>query len=254
MNILLFLCFLCFYVSNLSLIRTFHIHSYSRHYIKRFSKENDFIDAEIVGEENYSLGKTGSNENIDLDDGKNMLMNNSVVQGILKVFGKDELSIKKRKRNEDMNSFIDKAFEGSGLLGGGLKLIVKGVAGLVSDAFADSIDDVDAVREATIKRLESDESVVDMFGSDISLGSTISSMSSSININGSQKKTIQLIFQVSGRLNEGVARVSADIDGSRNVEIKNLEIETQNEGGRRSSTIRSSQIGRGRVIDTDEIL
>ena len=47
-------------------------------------------------------------------------------------FGQDEESIKKRERKKQLNTAIDKVFEGSGALGTVIGSLAKGVGGIIA--------------------------------------------------------------------------------------------------------------------------
>merc|ERR1712118_166441 len=54
-----------------------------------------------------------------------------VVGGLKKFFGQDEASLAKKKQEAELDKALDQAFAGTGLLGGMMKNMVKGVGGMV---------------------------------------------------------------------------------------------------------------------------
>merc|ERR1711991_193295 len=175
------------------------------------SRRDDFIDAEIIGEE----GSIQRWDELDERANEKRGNKNKLIQGVLSLLGQDEASKKKRERNKKMNTMIDQAFEGTGLLGGGLKNVFKAVAAPLADAMAERMGDMELIQDAVIKILESKSEVVNYLGGDIRLGSAIQSMSSSVNINGNLRKQMNLVMPVSGRRDSGVVQVDANVNGRR---------------------------------------
>ena len=175
-------------------------------------RKDEFIDAEIVGEEG-SIQRTGDSNGS--SSSRDFKKRNKLVEGVLSLFGQDEASKKKKERNQKMNSMIDQAFEGTGLLGGGVKNIFKAVAAPLADAMAESMGDMELVQAAVIDALERRSDVVSYLGSDIRLGAAMQSMSSSVNINGNLSKQMSLVIPVSGRRGNGVVQVGASVSGGR---------------------------------------
>lgn len=172
------------------------------------SRRDDFIDAEIIGDEGSIQRREESN------DGKPK-KRSKLVQDVLSLFGQDEASKKKRERNKKMNTMIDEAFEGTGLLGGGVKNIFKAVAAPLADAMAESMGDMNLIQEAVVDLLESKSDAVNYLGGDIKLGSAMQSMSSSVNIDGNLRKQMSLVMPVSGRSGSGVVQVEATVSEGR---------------------------------------
>ena len=168
-------------------------------------RDDDFIDAEIVGDEG-SIQRRANEKTENKPNTKNKFM-----QGVLSLLGQDEASKRKKERNKRMNTMIDEAFEGTGLLGGGVKNIFKAVAAPLADAMAENMGDMELIQDAVTDLLESRPEVVSYLGSDIRVGSAMQSMSSSVNINGVSRKQLSLVMPVSGRKGSGVVQVDASL-------------------------------------------
>ena len=210
-------------------------------------KENDYIDAEIINESDSIVPKfKGKGPGL-----LNNLSNNPIVRGIKKIIRQDDKSIERRKRNDKMNTMIDQAFEGTGLLGGGFKTIVKGFATIAADAFSESVEDIELVQSAAKRKIKLNQKAASYLGENLYCSSPISTMSSSSNINGNVKKTIQLVFQVSGDSGIGMAQISASVTNKKSVEIQRLSLQTP-EG--RSIPLSDGNSESGDIIDVDQIL
>ena len=236
--------------------------------LKISSKPDNYIDAEIVGDEN-KLQKYESSPK----------KSNPIVNKFLELIGQDDASKEKKKRNEAMNTMIDKAFEGTGLIGGAVKGIFKGVANMVADGMTTAMGDISLVQDAVKEKLEQSRllsseaknflssksvnkhfcisfifsSVISTFGSVISCGPPMQTMTSSININGNVKKSLNLVIPIQGSSSGGFARVVAEIDSTGEVQLQQLVVQT-NDG--RSINVSGGEGGRqsSRVIDTEQII
>ena len=204
-------------------------------------KKDDFIDAEVVGENGGKdrLRVFGGMENKKPDERKTR---NPIVQGLLKVFGQDEKSIKKREQEKQVDTMIDKVFEGSGLLGMGMSGIIKGVAKMAAAAMTESMGETEEVMNAVRQSLRSSSVAKSYFGEDINISAPMSTMSSSMSINGNVQKTVTLILPVFGRLSNGIVKVSASCRQGEAVKINEMVLQTQDG---REVPISTSSSGRG---------
>lgn len=217
--------------------------------VKFNGKKDDFIDAEIVGENGKEdrMSVFGDTGNKNSDEKKSR---NPIVQGLLKIFGQDEKSIKKREQEKQVDTMIDKVFEGSGLLGMGMKGIVKGVAKMAAAAMTESMGETEEVMNAVRQSLRSSSVAKSYLGEVINISAPMSTMSSSMNINGNMQKTVTLILPVLGQLSNGILKVSASCRQGGIVEIDKMVLQTQD--GREVSIGASSRGGgggSGSVID-----
>jgi len=208
-------------------------------------KSNDFI----------GISKKSSNENVQQDNNPLTSGIMKVFEGVKKTFGIDKESQIKRERKREVNTMIDKMMTGTGVLGGVVGGLMKGVGGMVLDAMADSANDVDLVRKKVETSLDMDSSASSILGDDVKCGSPYSSSFSSSNINGFISKSISLAMPVSGSRGDGQVEVQASLDGSGSVSFNRLIFQSSNGkiinvvggGGGRGGG------GGGKIIDVEAI-
>ena len=215
--------------------------------LKRYSmkgKKDDFVDAEIVGEDNGMSIFGGQIKNS--GDGKK----SPLVQGLLRIFGQDEKSIKRREQEKQLDTMIDKVFEGSGLLGMGMKGVVKGVAKVVASSMSEAIGNSDAVLAEVNTQLRSSSIVKAYIGEIVTIHSPMSTMSSSMNINGNVQKGMTIFVPVMGRLGGAMVRVVATCGPNEAVDITQLFLQTDSgEEVLINDTFKGRGGGPGSVID-----
>lgn len=219
----LLLLLLCVFVSGYSIHNLSQKRRLNRYFIA--AKKDDFVDAEIVG-------NGGKDSSINIFEGLTRKSGdekkNPLVQGLLKIFGKDEKSIKKREQEKQIDTAIDKIFEGSGLLGMGMKGVVKGVAKMVTASMSETMDDTQAVITEVDRQVRSSSVVKSNIGEVVSIYPPMSTMSSSMNINGNVQKSMTLLIPVMGRLTGAMLRVVASRgpDPDDAVDITQLVLQT----------------------------
>ena len=194
-----------------------------------FTNNDDFIDAEIVGENSKNTDKFNLLKRSESPTDKKSRVN-SIFNSIATFFGQDEKSIQKRKRKKELNTAIDSIFEGSGLLGTVFKSVAKGVGGMIADAVAESSNDFQTIQLSVEEILENSADAKSVLGSDVSCAMPISSSSSSISVNGEVSKFIQMIMPVTGSMASGQARVECSFSSSGKLQITDVIVATQFSG------------------------
>jgi hypothetical protein len=222
-------------------------------------KSDDFIDAEIVDsrdgpkDEKRKSGRAGGTIINRWDDDENdndRKEKGGLLSKVASFFGMDKESREKRERKREINTAIDRAFQGTGLLGGLMGGIAKTVGGMMAETMYEATKDFEMVQSAVVRRLEMDSSVTKSLGDMISLSQPFTSSSSSMNINGVVTKQYFYIMSASGDRGMGQVQVRASMEGGDKVMINELILQTQD--GR---VIRVGDGGRGpsggKIIDAE---
>lgn len=248
--LLLLLLLLC------TIITSYHIHSNSFSFsnkcrnlrIERYNKDNDFIDAEII-----DSTKSSSSSLSEKKPSKGII--SSVFNFGKKLFSNDDSKLsaidkKKKEQKEQMNSMIDEAFKGTGLVGGLFGSVIKGVGGMITDSITDASKDQNFIQDAIMNKLSSSSIASSKIGNDIRCGFPIQSSSSSFNINGNIQKSFSQVIQVQGSKGFGNVQCAGTIDSNGSIKFNQLLLQDNTsmitdllKGG--------SGGGSGTIIDTD---
>ena len=102
-------------------------------------RPDDFIEAEIVSSTDRDPKTSKSTQNIEIlgmpkekKEKEEESSGGGMFSRLASFFGQDEESIKKRERKKQLNTAIDKVFEGSGALGTVIGSLAKGVGGIIA--------------------------------------------------------------------------------------------------------------------------
>jgi hypothetical protein len=242
-----------------SIVNSYHIHSSSinsnsRHIrLLRYNKDNDFIDAEIIDNTQKSSSSSLSSDKKPtkgiissvFNFGKKLFTNNN---------DDSKLSVvekKKKEQKEQMNSMIDEAFKGTGLVGGLFGSVIKGVGGMITDSIADASKDQDFIQEAIINKLSSSSIASSKIGNDIRCGFPLQSSSSSFNINGNVQKQFSQVIQVQGSRGVGTVQAAGTIDSNGSIKFNQLLLQDNTSMITDLLLKGSGGAGSGTIIDTD---
>jgi len=209
------------------------------------------IDAEIVGESDPRPegDKNNKNKNQGMKRRDNKKESGGLFSGIVNmskkmIFGEeDEKTKRKREQKAELSKGIDSIFKGTGLAGGILGSMAKGVAGMALDAMSEATAGVDEVQQKVASALEQDGTL----GYDVHLGFPMSQSSSSLNINGIVSKSVQLLLPAEGSKGTGTVQVDAKIDDN-GVVLNRLILQTSDG---RTKSVSSAGDGIGGVIDVE---
>lgn len=218
------------------------------------------IDVDVVDDQNKPV-KRSNNKKVESKDSNTSIFGGLVsrVQGI---FGLDEATKRKREQKKMINNSIDKMLQGSGPLGTVVGGVVKMVAGMMSDAFAESANDMNAVVTAIESSLDDSGDAYDILGLNIRCGTPFSTSMSSMSINGVMTKNMNLILPVSGSKSQGQVQVASTIDNTGNVFISQLILTSTsgqvitikgNNSGDGGGRRRGGGGGGGQVIDVETV-
>ena len=142
--------------------------------------------------------------------------------GLRKMFGGEKKTMTPYQRQKkELDQQIDQVLGGTGLLGGFMGSMMKGIAGMAAKSFAQTSEDIERVQQAAVDALTT------QLGASIQFDSPMQQAYSSSSINGVVTKNIQLVFQASGSQASGYVQVSAQIDSYGNVDIINLSFNDQ---------------------------
>ena len=216
-----------------------------------FARDNDFIDAEIVSEPKKEKPKfLPAKDSKKEKEGGGLLK--TVFSGLAKVFGQDKKSIERRERRRQAETAIDKVFEGTGLVGGLLGSMVKGMGGLMAEMMEESANDLGNIQTKIVSSLSSDSACSSFLGEDIECSAPFQSSSSSSSINGVVNKSYAYVMQVQGTRNSGTVRVQANIGSDGAMRI--LELVFQGSDGRMINVRRNpGSSASGGYIDVDPL-
>lgn len=221
-----------------------------RYQLSARKNPNDFIDAEVVEPTKFprlptffpKKPETGGQES-----------KGGIFGGLAKLLGRDEASIKKREQRQELNTALDRMFEGTGIAGGLMKSMLKGVGGMMSDMLTETANDLQSIQSMVTSYLEDDSNVGSYLGDNIICSAPISSSSSSSSINGRVSKSYAYIMQVQGRNNAGTVQVQATSEGERIVVtqlvfqgVDGRVVTVKGRGGGRGG-------GRGDYIDVESV-
>ena len=245
-----------------SIVNSYHIHSSSinsitKHWhirLLRYNKDNDFIDAEIIDNTQKS---SSSSSSLSSDKKPTKGIISSVFNFGKKLFTNNnddsKLSVvekKKKEQKEQMNSMIDEAFKGTGLVGGLFGSVIKGVGGMITDSIADASKDQDFIQEAIINKLSS-SIASSKIGNDIRCGFPLQSSSSSFNINGNVQKQFSQVIQVQGSRGVGTVQAAGTIDSNGSIKFNQLLLQDNTSMITDLLLKGSGGAGSGTIIDTD---
>lgn len=132
-----------------------------------------------------------------------------ILNSIAKVFGQDKKSQEIKQKKQEINTAIDQIFKGTGLAGGILSTIAKGVAGMMSDSMSQTISDMSEVNELIIDELNKNKEVVALLGPPFQLSSPFSTRSSTSIINGLSNKSIFADLLIQGQRDTASASYAA---------------------------------------------
>lgn len=246
MRLLLALVLLKAFLSVVSSFRRFH----SVKLLSLFDTNNDFIDAEILSEPSI-VRKSTDKEPSGVQNFFASAMQ-TVTGGIERIKQIKETRDKKDKYKKEMNSMIDKAFAGTGLLGGIAGTVVKQIGSLVSDSLQKTADDFSVVQSYIASKLEGNDTVQIAVGNVQSLGMPMTASTSSSNINGKITKQFYYVFRIQGDRGAGMLTTQGSLDERDNVAITQMIL--QIDDGRTVDLGRfGDRRGTGVVIDVDAI-
>jgi len=152
---------------------------------------------------------------------------NKLTSGISRFQEQKAKNAKKAQQKREINSLIDKAFEGSGLMGGLVGNIVKGIGGIVAESLSETADDYGMVQVQIQNQLRNSPKASAALGEIIALGFPISSQSSSTNINGQVTKNFFYIIPAAGDRGEGQVTAQGSIDGGQRIFWRSLQLRTK---------------------------
>lgn len=154
---------------------------------------------------------------------KSSSTSNGLFGGIAKLFGQDEQSKEKRRRQEAVNTAVDKVFQDlnfenaglvGGLVGGLFKSVAKGVGGMVAEMAAESAGDLQAVQRGVEALLDDDPRTSNLLGEPVACGQPSSTSSSSMSINGRSQRSVMLVMPVFGSKTDALVEVAATLEAS----------------------------------------
>jgi hypothetical protein len=194
-------------------------------------RPDDFIDAEIVSSTDGKK-KEDSQQKVEvtgmgLDRREKKEKGTGLFSRVATFFGQDEESLKKKEQKKQLNTAIDKIFEGSGTLGKVVGSLAKGIGGLVAESLYAATADLEVIQDSVLAKIETDADCVRVLGGVINLSPPFSSSSSSMNVNGNVQKNYQYVMTASGNAGSGQIQVRASMDGDNKVTISELILQTQ---------------------------
>ncbi|KAJ1422059.1 hypothetical protein B484DRAFT_452527 [Ochromonadaceae sp. CCMP2298] len=238
----------------------------------RFSKERDYIDVEVVGEDDkrdYDKGSRKKEESSDWrveekpakSEGTGGLFGllkytakaavgtaKSLGGGLARTLGVDEESKVKNERRDKLNTEIDKVF-GKTLMGGLVGRVAKIAGGMVMEALAESANDLADVQSAVSKLLLQHSESRGALGSGVECSMPMQSSSSAVNVNGVSKKQLAFVFPVRGSSGQGQVQVQASTSQGV-LRIDSLVLAVQ---GRQIRVPTSVGGGSGTIIDVEAL-
>lgn len=132
-----------------------------------------------------------------------------------------------QKRESELDRFVDDAFGGSrSPVAAVAKGLLKGVGGMVSQAFEGMREDVDDVSTLVERALMLDVEASRLLGSGIRCGAPFSQMSSSSSFNGQTTKSVSLQMPVQGSAGQGTVAVQARSKADGSMAIDQLTLAT----------------------------
>ena len=217
------------------------------------ARDNDFIDAEIVGEPKKDKPKflPAKDPKKEKESGGGLLK--TVFNGLAKVFGQDKKSIERRERRRQAETAIDKVFEGTGLVGGLLGTVMKGMGGLMAEMMEESANDLSSIQSKIVSSLSDDSACSSYLGEDIECSAPFQSSSSSSSINGVVNKSYAYVMQVQGRRNSGNVRVQASVASDGVTRITELVFQGSDGCVVNVRRIPGSSAASGGYIDVDPL-
>ena len=150
-----------------------------------------------------------------------------------------------------MNGMIDKAFQGTGLLGGVVGTIAKQVGSLVVDNLAQSANDFEKVQELIQNRIELNDRALNVLGETCSLGFPLTSSMSTTNINGEVTKNFYYILPVAGDRGSGQVTAQGTMDTEGRVIFRTLVLRTLNGSINLAGGTGDGRGSSGKVIDVE---
>ena len=166
----------------------------------------------------------------------------SISTGLMKMFGQDEESKRRKAQKAELNRGIDEMFKGTGLAGGIMAGIAKKVGGAVMDSLKDGMSAIAEVQSRVQQAVELDGSL----GSNVRIGMHIQQSSSTMNLNGIVTKNVSLVFPVEGSRGRGQVQCDASISGSDNSDVNFRSIVLITADGRQIN-VKGPKRGGGRV-------
>lgn len=136
----------------------------------------------------------------------------TLVDSAKQFFGLDDKSIEKRRRAKAINSTIDNALQGTGLIGAAIGSIAKVVARKLSDSITETQDHICEVQYATQNCLSKDFRVVSLLGENITCGNPHRTAINSIENNGIATTKVILSMNVKGDKGAGQVHVNATLE------------------------------------------
>ena len=146
----------------------------------------------------------------------------TVMDGLARIFGQDKKSIERRKRRRQIDSAVNRVFEGTGLLGTLISGIVKRVGYMITSMMEESADDLSKIQTKIVSSLSSDSACSSFLGDDIQCSAPTQLASSSSSINGVKSRSYLCVMEVSGTRNSGRVGVEAKIGSDGILRISEL--------------------------------
>ena len=146
----------------------------------------------------------------------------TVMDGLARLFGRDKRSIEQRERRRQIDTAVNRVFEGSGLLGTLMGVVVKRVGYMVTSMMEENANDLGNIQSKIVSSLGSDSACSSFLGDDIQCSAPTQLASSSSSINGVKSRTYLCVMEVNGTHNSGRVRVKAKIGSDGILRISEL--------------------------------
>lgn len=172
----------------------------------------------------------------------------SAIGGIAKLLGRDEESMKRKQRTAAFNAEIDRALQGSGLVGGLFGRLAKTVGGAMINTIAEGAESMQNVRMQVEDLLQADSACRDALGGTMQLYPPMTTSASSVIVNGKAKKNVVMIMPVQGARASGQVRVIAS-GGESSKDMVLDEVVLQLSTGRVIDVATRGRPGGGKIID-----
>lgn len=204
------------------------------------------------GDRFFSTGRGGEDEELERLRRENAQLRSRLDKeegsgplGLLRgLFGKREETALERQKRE-LDSQIDEAFRGTGLLGSLAGAMTKSVMGMASSMMAQTNADIDLVQKKVAEELERQGKLQGPITSDTPMQQSYAST----NINGRVTKNISLVYRVSGSQLSGTVRVQASVRETGDVEVTELNFNDRPAGGGSERPFTKNSLREGTVID-----
>jgi hypothetical protein len=195
------------------------------------SKEKEYVEVEIID--------TKKRKKVAIDDvyeprpsiepagllGFAKRAADSVVGGVAKLFGRDEESMRRKQRTAAFNAEIDRAVQGTGLVGGMLGRLAKSMGGAMINTLAEGVEKMENVKNQVENLLNENSESAAALGQPVQLFHAISTSAHSTNINGKSVDNIVMIIPVQGSRSSGQVQVVASSNGGKEMTLKEVVLQ-----------------------------